>query len=86
MPIFAAKVLNVGPAALGNLVLAAGCGSLAGSLAVVAFGPRFDQRKIAIASGVVAALTANRFRGVILVSDFDRADNAYFYGDDRVHG
>ena len=61
MPIFAAKVLDVGPAALGNLVLAAGCGSLVGSLAVVAFGPRFDQRKIAIASGVIAALTLTAF-------------------------
>ena len=61
MPIFAAKVLDVGPAALGNLVLAAGFGSLAGSLVIVTLGGRFDQRKIAIASGVVAALTLTAF-------------------------
>ena len=61
MPIFAAKVLDVGPAALGNLVLAAGCGSLAGSLGIVTLGGRFDQRKIAIASGVIAALTLTAF-------------------------
>ena len=61
MPIFAADVLNVGPAALGNLVLAAGVGSLAGSLGVVTFGPGFDQRKIAIASGLITALTVTGF-------------------------
>ena len=61
MPIFAAKVLNVGPAALGNLVLAAGCGSLAGSLGIVTLGGRYDQRKVAIATGVIAALTLTAF-------------------------
>ena len=61
MPVFAADVLNVGPAALGNLVLAAGVGSLAGSLGVVTFGPGFDQRKIAIASGLITALTVTGF-------------------------
>ena len=61
MPIFAADVLNVGPAALGNLVLAAGVGSLAGSLGVVTFGPGFDQRKIAIASGLITAFTVTGF-------------------------
>ena len=61
MPIFAADVLNVGPTALGNLVLAAGVGSLAGSLGVVTFGPGFDQRKIAIASGLITALTVTGF-------------------------
>ncbi len=61
MPVFAAEVLKVGPAALGNLVLAAGCGSLTGSLVVIAFGTRFGQRKTAIFSGVIAALALAGF-------------------------
>ena len=61
MPIFAADVLNVGPAALGNLVLASGCGSLLGSLGVVTLGARFDQRRIAIAAGLVTALAVSGF-------------------------
>ena len=61
MPIFAAKVLNVGPAALGNLVLAAGFGSLVGSLGIVTLAGGFDQRKVAIATGVIAALTLTAF-------------------------
>ena len=61
MPIFAAKVLEVGPAAFGNLVLAGGCGSLAGSLVIVTFGGRIGQRKTAIITGLAAAIALAGF-------------------------
>ena len=55
MPVFADQVLGLDAAALGTLVTAAGVGSLAGSIAVVSLGGRFDQDRLGLSFGLLTA-------------------------------
>lgn len=57
MPVFAEEVLNVGAGGLGVLMLAAGVGSLAGSLTVVAIGEKVSHQKLELAFGLLASVT-----------------------------
>lgn len=57
MPVFAEDVLNVGAGGLGVLMLAAGVGSLAGSLTVVAIGEKVSHQKLELAFGLLASVT-----------------------------
>ena len=57
MPVFAEEVLNVGAGGLGVLMLAAGVGSLAGSLTVVAIGEKVSHQKLELAFGLLASAT-----------------------------
>lgn len=55
MPVFAEDVLNVGAGGLGVLMLAAGVGSLIGSLTVVAIGESISHQKLELSFGMLAA-------------------------------
>jgi len=57
MPVFAEEVLHVGAGGLGVLMLAAGVGSLAGSLTVVAIGEKVSHQKLELAFGLLASIT-----------------------------
>ncbi len=57
MPVFAEEVLHVGAGGLGVLMLAAGVGSLAGSLTVVAIGEKVSHQKLELAFGLLASVT-----------------------------